>query len=132
MSMKENSYEDYGLVLSEEVIENIFNKKGFEPDDEVNKGVELYEADICSCAFEFTGDVYPLEKDGKDNWDNGTYYNCKEVFYIPLEKAPSLFEKAYDDIEEVISELKEKIGDCMPEGYDYQSNICHIVGTVWG
>ena len=48
MSMQEYSYEDYGLVLNKETIETIFNKKGFQPDDEVHKGIELYEADICS------------------------------------------------------------------------------------
>ena len=132
MSMREYAYEDYGLVLDEPTMEHIFVKKFNEPIDDLDVGCELYDSDICTCAGQFTGEAFGIKDDGKDDWDDSLTYNCDEVYYISISKYPSLFKAPYNNINEIVEEFKEKIGEYMPDGYDYRANLKHIIGTVWG
>ena len=132
MSMREYAYEDYGLILDKPTMEYIFAKQFNEPIDDLDVGCELYDADVCTCAGQFTGEAFCLKDDGKDDWGDSFTYNCDEVYYVPINKYPSLFKAPYNNIDDIVEEFKEKLGEYMPEGYDYRANICHIIGTTWG
>lgn len=133
MSMREYATEDYGLVLDDKALRHICDKAFV--DDPVNEGDEtgtLYEAEIINLFGEFTGEAFCINDNGDDIWDCSISCNCDEVPYVPIKKYPSLFRSAYKDFNEIIEELKEKIGECLPEDYDYRSNIRHIIGTTLG
>ena len=133
MSMRYYAYEDYGLILHDETIK-ILCEKVFanEPSEEEDDGFSLYDAEICQMASSFTGEAYPIRDNGGDDWDRSETYYDDSVFYIPVEKYPTLFKTAYKDMDEMVAEFKDKIGEYLPEDFDYRSNIRHIVGTTWG
>jgi hypothetical protein len=133
MSMRTYAYEDYGLVLNEETIKMICEKVFTdEPHNEANDGYALYDAEICQMAGNFTGETYPITDNGNDDWNNSTTYDDDSVFYIPVKKYPTLFKNAYKNIDEMVAEFKDALGEYLPDGYNYRANICHIVGTTWG
>lgn len=133
MSMREYASEDYGLVLSEDAMKLICEKVfEDEPVEDENYGMALYDSGICNLMSSFTGEGYYVNDDGTDNWGHSIYYNGDDVYYIPINKYPNLFKTAYKDIDEVVAEFKERIGEYLPDNFDYRSNIRHIVGTVFG
>lgn len=133
MSMRDYACEDYGLVLDQSAMRYICKTMFVDdPVEEGDEGCALYEAEVCNLFGQFTGEAFGIQENGNDTWDNSTSYSCDEVYYVPLKKCPSLFDTAYKDINEIIEELKEKIGEYLPEDYDYRSNIRHIVGTTFG
>lgn len=133
MSMRDYACEDYGLVLSKDVMKLICEKEFVdEPVEDEGYGEALYEADICNCMGNFTGEAFYVNDDGADNWGHSQYYNCDSVYYVPVHKYPTLFKTAYKDIDELVAEFRERIGEYLPVDFDYRSNIRHIVGTTWG
>ena len=132
MSMREYAYEDYGLVLDQATMEHIFVKKFNEPIGNEDVTEALYDSEFCTCAPQFTGEAFHIKDDGKDSYSNQLIYTGDEVYYVPFNKYPSLFKAPYKDINEIVEEFTEKIGEYMPEGYDYRANFRHIIGTVWG
>lgn len=131
MSMREYAYDDYGLILDNSTMEHIFVKKFNEPIDDENVGWALCDAEFCVCAPQFTGEAFYITDNGKDSWDISITYSCDEVYYVPFNKYPSLFQAPYNNIDEIVQEFKEKLGEYMPENYDYRANLYHIIGTVW-
>lgn len=136
MSMKEYAVYDYGLVLDEEAIKVIASKifDDFTEDEDANGlGYELYDKEICEYISEFTGEAQELTDSGAGTWCGDTKeYSSDILFYIPLSKYPTLFKKAYNNMDEIISELKEQLGEYLPEDFDYRSRIRHICGTYYG
>lgn len=133
MSMREWACADYGLILDDKAMKCLCEKIFIDdPVEEGDEGCALYEAEICNLFGQFTGEAFGIQDNGSDTWDNSTSYSCDEVYYVPLEKYPSLFGTAYKDINEIIEELKAKIGEHLPDGYDYRANIRHIIGTTFG
>ena len=133
MSMRYYAIEDYGLVLDDKALRFICDKMfADDPVDEGDETCVLYEAEIIDLFDEFTGEAFCINDNGDDVWDRSTSYSCDEVPYVPLRKYPSLFGAVYKDFNEIIEELKEKIGEYMPEDYDYRANIRHIIGTTFG
>lgn len=51
------------------------------------------------------------------------------IVYLPLEKKSSLLQAAYTSIDEIIDEIKEKIGAYFPADFDFASRICDIDGA---
>jgi hypothetical protein len=35
-------------------------------------------------------------------------------------------------VDEIIEEMKQKVGELLPDDYDYRKNIVHVVGTYFG
>ncbi len=132
MSMRDYAYEDYGLVLDKETMKHIFEKKFNEPADDYDVGQELYDNDFCNAAFSFTGETFYLSDKGEDMWAESTSYCCSEVYYVPIDHYPSLFNAPYGGMSDIIDEFEAKVGEYMPDGYDYRANIRHIVGTTFG
>lgn len=133
MSMREYAAEDYGLVLDNEAMRYICNKMfKDEPVEEGDESGALYETEVCNLFGEFSGEAFCIRDDGSDTYNGSTNYSCDEVVYVPLKKYPSLFSTAYKDFDEIIDELKEEIGEYLPEDYNYRVNIRHIIGTTFG
>lgn len=132
MSMREYAYEDYGLVLDKATMEHIYVKKFNEPIGDEDVIDALWDSEFCTLAPEFTGEAFRIEDDGKDGWYDTLVYACDAVYYVPFDKYPSLFDAPYSNIDEIIEEFKTKIGEYMPDGYDYRTNLRHIVGTTFG
>ena len=60
-------------------------------------------------------------------------FSCDESFAIfPLDKYPSLFNQAYENIEATLRELKENYAEYLPDDFDYKGKFVRVVGTVFG
>ena len=135
MSMKYYGFYDYGMILDEKTVKLIASKvlDNIEHDDICDLGYKLFDEGICEYISEFTGDAQEISDNGAgDNWENTKEYDNDILFYVPLYNYPTLFKKAYNDMDEIISELKEKLGEYLPEDFDYRSKIYHISGTYYG
>ena len=135
MSMREWAVDDYGLLLTREMIKAIASKvlDDLEERDEDEYGDALYEDGICEYIGEFTGEAIYMDDDGTEDWRrNGESYNGDRIYYVNVSKYPSLFKAAYENMDELIAEFKSKVGDYLPEDFDYRAHIRHIVGTYFG
>ena len=133
MSMRDYAYVDYGLVLDEETVKRIYEKVfGREPENLADMEFELFDKGIIEYISEFTGEAMRLYDDGTDDWRDSITYSADVCYYVAIEKYPSLFKANYKDMDEIIDEIKSRVGEYMPEGYDYRVNICHIIGTTFG
>lgn len=134
MSMRDYAVDDYGLLLTEETAK-IIALKALDEIDEENDGYgyELYDAGLCEYIGEFTGEAIYIEDNGEDDWRrSGEYYRGDRIYYVNVSEHPTLFKAAYSSINELIEEFKEKVGDYLPEDFDYRAHIRHIVGTYFG
>ena len=137
MSMEYYAVDDYGLVLDKETIKVIASKvfDDFVDNDEVfgDWGYELYDKGICDWIGEFTGEAQFIEDDGLFSWfSDSKNYNSDEIYYVHVRQYPTLFRPAYNNMEEIVEEFKSKLGEYLPEDFDYRSRIRHIVGTYYG
>lgn len=135
MSMRDYAVSDFGLVLDEETIKVIASKVfvDFSDDEEEDWGYALYDMGICEHISEFTGEAQEITDNGAFVWggDYKTYSN-DSINYVPISRFPTLFKKAYNNMEEIIDEFKTKLGMYLTEDFDYRSRICHISGTYYG
>lgn len=135
MSMRDYAVDDYGLLLTKETIKIIAPRvlDDLDERDEDKYGYALYEDGICEYIGEFTGEAIYIEDDGMDDWRrSGESYNGDEVYYVNTSNFPTLFKAAYNNMDELIEEFKSKVGNYLPEDFDYRANIRHIVGTYFG
>ncbi len=134
MSMRENYVFDYGMVLNEEQIKMI--AKRIIPEEEWISGEwedavpwEYAEAieDIVVSYGEFSGEAYELSSDGYVHNFEKDYLSGKDsLFYIPVNRFPTLFKTSYKDLEDAKSEISEKIHNAFPV-------ILHaITGSYYG
>ena len=93
---------------------------GIEIDTDDYKGVYITSA-IPNSTFE---DISSDEGDDPDG-----------TFVLFLEKSPTLdlieSKAAYDSVEDIVEELREKYGSYLPEDYDYK-NIVRATYAYWG
>ena len=135
MSMRDYAVHDYGLLLDEDMVNDIASQifEDFTENSMSYWGCELYDKGICEYISEFTGEAQEINNDGCCDW-----YGYCEVFsgdslvYVPLTCYPTLFKKAYNNMEEIVSEFKTKLGKYLPEDFDYRSRIRYICGTYYG
>lgn len=137
MSMRDYAVDDYGLVLDKDTIKLIASKMydDFIDNDEEfgDWGYELYDSGICEHIGEFTGEAQVINDDGYFDFSRDyESYSGDSIAYVPLAKYPTLFKRAYNNMEEIIDEFKSKLGEYLPEDFDYRSRICHICGTYYG
>lgn len=139
MSMREYSFQDIGLVLSEEVLKCVAQKayKDFSEEEWKNCPIE-YIDDIVNeydlgYNSDFTGEAVLIDSSGNDNWNDTEYYDSDQIYYLPVQNFPNLFSRAYNDMDELIAEFRNsEIGKLLPDDFDYPGNIRHIVGTYYG
>lgn len=135
MSMRDYAVDDYGLLLTEETMKIIASKAcdDFEDMEEDEYGDALYEEGICEYIGDFTGEAGILFDDGLNDWmKNGEMYDGDRIYYVQVSSYPTIFKAAYENMDALIAEFKEKLGEYLPEDFDYRSNIRHIVGTYFG
>lgn len=133
MSMRHYAFDDYGLVLDKETVK-IIASQVFDDytEDETDTVFDLCDKGICECIGEFTGEAHELSDDGMFSWyDDSRSYDYELIAYIPLKNYPTLFKQAYKNMDEIVEEMKSKIGEYLPEDFDYRSRICHISGTYY-
>lgn len=133
MSMRDYAYVDYGLVLDENTIKHMYAKAiGGQEDNTHDMGYALYDKGIVEYSGEFTGEAMRVEDNSNDDCNDSIVYSADVFYYVPLGLYPSLFKAQYKDMDEIIEELKSKVGKYMPDSYDYRANIRHIIGTTFG
>lgn len=135
MSMRDYAVDDYGLLLDEETIKVIASKviDDFSHDDTaIDWTYELYEHGICEYISEFTGEAQEVDGNGFYWGGESKEYNNDVIAYIQASKYPTLFRKAYNNMDELVEEFKNKVGEYLPDDFDYRSRIRHICGTYYG
>ena len=136
MSMRDYAVHDYGLLMTKEMLKAVASKviDGYSDEEydnnEMDFNYELYELGIIETISEFTGEAMQINIDGSDNWSNSEYFNSECIYYIPTSKYPSIFAAAYKNMDEIANEFKEKLGEYLPDDFDYK--LYHIVGTYFG
>lgn len=138
MSMRDYAVDDYGLLMTEEMLKMVASKV-FEDyteeeydDDPWTFDNDLYERGIVEYISEFSGEAIYVRDDGKDDYGNSKTYSSDMIYYIPTSKISTLFKAAYSNIDEMIEEFKDDIGKYLPNNFNYRPYICHIVGTYYG
>ena len=132
--MRDYAVDDYGLVLDEETVKIIITNIGVDiVDEDFDFSYGLYDEGICEYISEFTGEAQTINDDGYFDFGRDyKSYSGDSIVYVQLDKYPTLFKRAYNNIEEIVEEFKSKIGEYLPEDFDYRSRICHICGTYYG
>lgn len=135
MSMRDYAVDDYGLLLDEETIKVIASKviDDYEENaDNIDLAYELYDQGICEYISEFTGEAQEVDTNGFYWGGACNEYSGDVIAYVQVSKYPTLFKKAYNNIDEIVEEFKNKAGQFLPADFDYRSNIRHICGTYYG
>jgi hypothetical protein len=133
--MRDYAVDDYGLLLTEETMKIIASKvcDDFDDMEEDEYGDALYEEGICEYIGDFTGEAGILFDDGLNDWiSNGEMYDGDRIYYVQVSSYPTIFKAAYENMDALINEFKEKVGEYLPDDFNYRANIRHIVGTYYG
>jgi hypothetical protein len=133
--MQHYAFDDYGLVLDKETVK-IIASKVFDDYKENESATALaydfYDRGICEYISEFTGEAQELDGQGLYWGGDSIEYYSDIIAYIQATNYPTLFRKAYNNMDELVEEFKNKIGEYLPENFDYRSRIRHICGTYFG
>ena len=138
MSMRDYAVNDYGLIMTKEMLKMVASKvcdgytdEAYE-DDECAFNDELYDAGIVEYISEFTGESIDVNDDGSSNWGVGEDYDSDYIYYVATNNISTLFKAAYKNMDEMVEEFKEKLGEYFPDDFDYRKYIRHISGTYFG
>lgn len=138
MSMREHVVDDYGLILGEEDI-RILAEKVCEDysDSEFDEDPEWFQDRISDeFGFDFitgfTGETILLSDSDNCVGTDSIYYEEDVIRYLRATYYPSLFTRAYRNMDELVDEFRQALGDYLPDTFDYQAHLYHIVGTCFG
>ena len=117
MSMDISVFHSYGLLISENSISKILSYllpiwKTKEPDLYGNADALRY---------------YRICDQEASEQEIGDYF-----YFLDLNRSPSLFHTAYADFEEIIQEVKSRIGDILPPDFPFEEYLLEILGETWG
>lgn len=138
MSMRYYAVNDYGLVMTREMLKTICSKCYREyteekyNDDEYSFNDALYEEGVIEYISGFTGEAMVIDDNGNDDYNSSEAYNDDTIYYVPTQNYGTLFKAAYANMEELESEFRNKFNKYFPDDFDYRKHICHIVGTYFG
>jgi hypothetical protein len=138
MSMRDYGVNDYGLIVNEETAKllasKVFNEYTEESYDEDPDYYidELYEKGFVEYISEFTGESMEVDDEGKSIWGTGETYDSDRIYYVSVWCYSTLFKAAYENMNELVSEFKTRLGEYLPDDFDYRGNIRHIVGSYYG
>lgn len=132
MSRKHFGIREYGFVLDDETIRYMVSKLNHDYKKESNKDHirELHSYGLIDIIDNFVGVAERIEDDGSCGGAY-KYYDFTSLYYVPLSKYPTLFEKSYSNISECIEEFKSEYKTCLPEDFDYRNSIACIDGTTY-
>lgn len=137
MSMRDYGISDYGMVLNTNHLQMLAAQVCSDYSErcwEENK--YEYAEYVCEhlgieYISDFNGEAMLLLDSGADAWRDSELYSADAIYYVPLSRVPTLFGQAYQNIDEVIQEVKNKVGNYFPSDFNYKNNIRHIVGTYF-
>ena len=138
MSMRDYAINDYGLVMTREMLKTICSNYYREyteekyNDDEYSFNDALYEEGVVEYISGFTGEAMVIDDNGSDDYNSSEAYNDDTIYYVPNQNYGTLFKAAYANMEELESEFRNKFNKYLPDDFDYRKHICHIVGTYFG
>lgn len=135
MSMRDYAVDDYGLLLDEKTIKFVASKvfDYWVEDGEVyDLACDLYDNGICEYIGEFTGEAQEIDGNGCYWGEESKDFDHDMIVYVQASNYPTLFRKAYNNMNELVEEFKKKIGEYLPDDFDYRNNIRHICGTYYG
>ena len=138
MSMRDYAINDYGLVMTREMLKTICSKYYKEyteekyNDDEYSFNDALYEEGIVEYISGFTGEAMVIDDNGSDDYNSSEAYNDDTIYYVPNQNYGTLFKAAYANMEELESEFRNKFNKYFPDDFEYRKHICHIVATYFG
>lgn len=138
MSMKDYAVDDYGLLMTREMLKMVasnvcedYTDDDYE-DDEFAFNETLYDEGLVEYIGSFTGEAIAINENGENIWGDSESYDDDYIYYIPTNTVSTLFKAAYSNVDEMIEEFKEKIGEYLPDDFDYRKYIRHISGTYFG
>lgn len=138
MSMRYYAVNDYGLVMTREMLKTICSKYYREyteekyNDDEYSFNDALYEEGVIEYISGFTGEAMVIDDNGNDDYNSSESYNDDTIYYVQTQNYGTFFKAAYANMEELESEFRNKFNKYFPDDFDYRKHICHIVGTYFG
>lgn len=138
MSMRDYAINDYGLVMTREMLKTICSNYYREyteekyNDDEYSFNDALYEEGVVEYISGFTGEAMVIDDNGSDDYNSSEAYNDDTIYYVPTQNYGTLFKAAYANMEELESEFRNKFNKYFPDDFNYRKHICHIVGTYFG
>ena len=66
------------------------------------------------------------------NLDGKEKYYATELLMLYAEKQPKPFKIAYQDIDEVIDEMKKNFGKYLPDNFNYREHLGNFSAVTWG
>lgn len=95
MSTRTYAFCDHGLLLN-----------GLVDDKDLLE--ELAEGDVIESQFSFTGEAFPINDDGHEDWGHGDSLNDETVYYLSITHKPGLFNLAYSGMDELVKDLQQQ------------------------
>ena len=138
MSMRDYAVDDYGLLMTREMLKAIASKvcDGYTEEeyeeDEFAFNEALYDEGIVEYIGSFTGESIAINDKGENMWGDSESYDDDIIYYTPTSKVSTLFNAAYKNVEEMIEEFRDRLGEYLPEDFEYRKYIRHISGTYFG
>lgn len=138
MSMRDYAVDDYGLLMTYEMMKMVVSKVCDDYTEEAYRedawefDEELYDKGIVEYIGDFTGESTEINDDGSCNWGISEHYNSDIIWYVPTKNISTLFKAAYKNINEMIYEFRDELGEYFPADFDYRKYIRHISGTYFG
>lgn len=127
MSTRDYAFHDHGLLLNKLV-------------DDENLLQELAEIDVIESQFSFTGEAFPINDNGHEDWSHGDPLNDETVYYISVTHRPCLFSLAYSGMDELVKDLQKQYrkarrkDDRLPKltAKQIREHVRSIQGTYYG
>lgn len=83
---------------------------------------------FCEC----NGDFYTIDETDFAPFNERDAVDDESFFLLEIDRYPSLFQRAYIDINEIVDEFKKSVGKYFPEDFDFQRYLVSFHGTYWG
>lgn len=116
MSMREYAVRDYGVLIYEE--------------DLLEEYLEEYEnngyIDVLENYSDFEGEMMFLDPSRPHTYSPGEYF-----FFGQSERFPSMFSRAYNNYEELKTELKDNYSKFVKEDFPWDDRIVELNGTIF-
>lgn len=139
MSMQHYPVDNYGLYLDFDTLKHMASKlcEDFTPEafdeDEWFYLNELYEMGHVDYMSEFTGEAIAIRDTGEPMWGvPHQVYSYDTCWYAPARKQTRMFGAAYENMDELIAEFRDRLGEYLPVDFDYRKNLCLVCGTYFG
>ena len=138
MSMRDYAVDDYGLLMTKEMMKIVAAKVCDDyaeeeyDEDEYAFNEELYDRGIVEYIGDFTGESIAIKDNGEDSWGDSEYYRGDVIWYVPTKNISTLFKAAYKDMDEMIEEFRSRLGEYLSKDFEYRRYIRHISGTYFG